>query len=574
MSIPETVKDAIRKYAIKNAFDYGKADDGSVIGKVIAVSKSVPMAELKIEVHAAVSDINKMDRAQLEKEYSAFSNEFKEKAMETAKRTERPNLSIEGAEMGKVVTRLPPAPTGYMHIGHVKQAILSSEVARIYNGKFYRYFDDTDPEKCAQEFVDAMMRDHEWLGLKFDKTYYASDFIEDTYKYARQMINKGMAYACLCSRETMKDKRFNRQECEHRGYDADRNAKLFEDMLAGRFNEGEITLRFKGDMKSDNTAMRDPVIMRISESRHYRLGDKYRVWPTYDFNTPVVDSLQGVTDVIRSKEYELRDELAASILAALGLRMPRMHLESRLNVKGNITQKREIRKLVEEKAISGWDDPRLMTIMALRRRGIMPEAIRNFALRLGMTKTDSTVPFDMLIAENRKVIDPIAKHLFFVSDPVKLSVDGIGERHVKLPLHPHGKDGFRDYTIGNYLYIDGKDSGNLVPGEVIRLKDLVDIRIIEVGDSEGLAVTVENDEIRDKTVQWVPESSHIQCSVIVPGDLVDADGNVNGDSLRIVYGKAEGHTADIKKGEIVQFERFGYCILDDEKKMQFIFISR
>ncbi len=561
----------IRKYALKNAHDYGKASEGSVLGKVIPYSKNVKIQDLKRLVSEEVTKINGMDRAAIEREYSSFKDEFEQKERETAEKTAMPTIRIDGAEKGNVVTRISPAPTGYMHIGHVKQALLSEEASRIYDGKFYRYFDDTDPELCRQEYVDSMMKDHEWLGMKFDRTYYASDHIAEMYKYAEQLIDAKNAYVCTCSRETMKERRFLGVGCEHRKESVEENRRLFGGMLDGRVAEGEATVRFKGDMASNNTAMRDPVIMRIVDTPHYRTGKKYRVWPTYDFNTPIVDSLNGITDIIRSKEYELRDEESRAILAALGLRIPRMHLEARLNIRGNITQKREIRKLIDEKRLQGWDDPRLLTVMALRRRGIMPQAIRNFVLRLGMTKTDSTVPLDALLAENKKVIDTAAKHLYFVPDPVRMVVNGAARSRAKLRLHPLKDYGFREYDTGECFYISRDDSSSIEAGAGVRLKDFMDVKVMKKGSSIEAA---SDNSAGGRIVQWVSDGNYLECTVLVPMPIVNDDGRFNPDSLRKISGYVESYAERLKEHEIVQFERFGYCILDDKKRMQFIFISK
>ena len=560
-----------RKYAIKNAHDYGKAEIGSVLGKVVQWARGASVPELKTLVEKTVKEINGMKKEELEKEYSRFEEEFEEKAKETAEKTAMPNLKIEGAVKGKVITRISPGPSGYMHIGHVKQALLSEQVAKLYGGKFYRYFDDTDPEKCKQEYVDAMMKDHEWLGMRFDRTYYASDHVEKMYECTRQLVEQDKAYVCECQRETMKENRFAGRECEHRKQATKASMKLFEDMLKGKIKEGGATARFKGDMKSQNTAMRDPVIMRIVGAPHYRAGSKYRVWPTYEFNTPIVDSMNGITDIIRSKEYELRDEESRAILEALKLRVPRMHLEARLNIKGNITQKRDIRKLIEEGKLHGWDDPRLMTIMALRRRGIMPQAIRSFVLKLGMTKTDSTVPLEMLLAENKKVIDPIAKHLYFVPDPVKVVVKGHEHSEAKLRLHPANDHGFREYNAKETFYISKEDASDLETGARLRLKDFKDAEIIKKGKTIAAKEIEEKD---GKIVQWVSDGNYVECTVIVPMPIVDDEGNFNPGSLQAVSGYVESYAERLKEHEIVQFERFGYCILDDKKKMQFIFISK
>jgi glutamyl-tRNA synthetase len=566
----DELRAAIRKYAIKNAFDYGKADPGSVLGKIISLAKGMPVPELREMVSDEVSRVNSMGKSAIAKEYEQFSAEFEQKAQETVERTAKPNLAIEGAVDGKVVTRISPGPSGYMHIGHVKQALISEEVARIYKGKFYRYFDDTDPERCKQEYVNAMMKDHEWLGLRFDKTYYASDHVDEMYKYTKQLIESGDAYVCTCAREVMKEKRFNGDECEHRKQHAKDNLKLFNEMLDGKIKEGGATVRFIGDMKSQNTVMRDPVIMRIVETPHYRTGTKYRVWPTYEFNTPIVDSLNGITDIIRSKEYELRDEESKRILGALKLRIPRFHLEARLNIKGNITQKRDLRKLIEEGKLQGWDDPRLMTIMALKRRGITPDAIRNFVLRLGMTKTDSTVPLEMLLAENKRIIDPLAKHLYFVPDPVKLVVRGAGSSKAKMKLHPSNDYGYREYDVKETFYISAEDASDLEEGALLRLKDFMDIKLLKVGK------TIEAERSQDpggKILQWVSEGNFVECTVLVPLPIVDDEDNFNTASLKSVHGYVESYAEKLKEHETVQFERFGYCILDD-KKTQFIFISK
>ncbi|MCL5430216.1 MAG: glutamate--tRNA ligase [Candidatus Marsarchaeota archaeon] len=571
----EKIKSIIRKFALKNAIDYGKADMGSVLGKVIPQAKGMPVPELKKEVESIIREVNKMKRPELEKEYKPFEKEFEERAAETVKKTEKPNFEIEGAQNGKVITRFPPEPSGYMHVGHVKQVLISEELSRLYDGKLFLFFDDTNPAKAKQEFVDAMKKDLAWLGLKFDKEYYSSDFVETIYGYTKQLMEKGKAYVCTCGREEMKDMRFKGVECKHRSQPIEENQKLFDGMLSGRFKEGEAVVRFIGNMKAQNAVLRDPVLMRIIDKPHYKTGTKYKLWPSYDLNTPIIDSLNGITDVVRSKEYELHDELGIQILKLLGLRNPRYHLEARLNIKGNIVQKRDIRKLVEEGKLSGWDDPRLMTIMALKRRGILPDAIRNFILRLGMTKTDSTVPLDMLLAENRKLIDPIAKHLFFVADPVRLVIGNASELNVKLKLHPSAQYGFREYKTGDKFYISGDDAKEIHENEAIdiRLKDLMDIRI-KTSAADVLSAEKVDDAKKGKVIQWVSEENKVKCTVLVPGPIVDENDDFNPNSLAVVEGYVESYAKKLEEHEIVQFERFGYCILDSKKKMQFIFISK
>ncbi|MDE1767818.1 MAG: glutamate--tRNA ligase [Candidatus Micrarchaeota archaeon] len=563
----------IRKYAIKNAIDYGKANEGSVLNKAISLNPDLKsdIKSLAQEVGKEVTKVNSMQKSELEQEYRNYAEEFDKQAQAKAK-VAKPKFVLEGVKNGEFIGRASPEPSGYAHMGHAKQALLNYEFARRYSGKMYLYFDDTNPEKSKQEYVEAIKRDLEWLGVKFDKEYYASDNVELIYGYARQMIKSAKAYVCMCDRDKMKKERLEGIGCEHRNTNPEKNLQLFDDMVKGKFKEGEAVVRFVGDMTSQNTTMRDPVLLRIVDAPHYRMGNKYHVWPVYDFNTPILDSVNGITDIIRSKEYELRDELLKTILGALNLRVPRMHLEARLNIKGNVVQKRVIRKLLEDGFVTSWDDPRLMTLMALRRRGIQPEALREFVLRFGMSKTDSTVSIDILLAENKKVIDPIAKHLFFVPDPIQVSVKGAKETNVKLKLYPTKDDEFREYTVSDSFYISKDDADQAKSGEIIRLKDLMDITITSKGKS--ISADLGTGTSKDKIIQWVSEGNYEKCSIVIPGQIVDDDDQFNPDSLKTIEGYAESYVTNLKEHDIVQFERFGYCILDNKKSNQFIFISK
>jgi len=280
MARKEELGKLIRKYALKNAIDYGKADVGSVLGKVIPGAKGIPVPELRKEVEAVVAAINKLKKSELEKEYAPFEREFLERAKETAEKTAKPKLVIEGAQEGKVFTRYPPEPGGYMTLGNAKQCLLSDELAKVYRGQIFLYFDDTNPEKCKQEYVDGIKRDTSWLGIKFGKEYYASDYIDKEYEMCRKLFEKDHAYVCMCSPDKLKKDRFSKIECEHRKQKAKENLALFEKMLGGKFDEGGALVRLKGDMRSENTTLRDPAIFRIKKAEHYRQGNKYIVWPT------------------------------------------------------------------------------------------------------------------------------------------------------------------------------------------------------------------------------------------------------------------------------------------------------
>lgn len=575
MPINSEVTSAIRKYALKNAVDYGKAHEGSVLNKIISLypEHKSDIKALAKEVNKIITEVNSLEKSRLEEEYAKYVSEFESEQKIKVEKTAKPNMELDGAVPGNFATRYPPAPNGYMHIGHAKAVFLESEFAQKYNGKLFLYFDDTNPEKDRQEFVDKFHDVLTWLGVKFDKEYYASDYMDKIYECTMTLLKNGDAYACKCSPEQIKDDRFNKRDCAHRNSDPKSNINEFEGMLSGKYGESEAIIRFMGDMASDNTVLRDPTLLRIKDAEHYRQGKKYRVWPTYDLNTPIMDSIHGVTDVLRSKEFELRDDLGKMILTKLGLRVPRIHSFSRLVIKDNITHKRELNELIKEGSIKGFDDPRLVTIVALRKRGILPEAIKNFVLKLGMTKTDSIVNIDVLLAENKKIIDPMSKHLFFVSDPIKVTVKGASSADIKIKLHPSNDLGFREYTVNDTFYIAKEDGQNIAPGEVIRLKDLMDIKITS---NDGKSVIAEKSEgsSKNKVIQWVPGTSHTECTVLIPENPVNGKDEFNPNSLKIVKGFAEGYINQLKEHEIIQFERFGYCILDKKEQNKFIFISK
>jgi glutamyl-tRNA synthetase len=559
-----------RKYAVKNAFDYGKAIPGPIISKLMS-ARGAKIGEVSKIAQAAADWANSLGREELEKEYSKYSEEFASEKREKTERTARPKMELEGAVKGNFHTRFSPEPSGYAHIGHAKAALLASSFAQIYEGKISLYFDDSNPEREKQEYADAIKSDMKWLGIRFDDEYYASDSIPKIYEYAKKLVSEGKAYGCSCSAEEMKEMRMHSKSCPHSSQKPDENSAILNEMLGGKLEEGDAVIRFRGDMKSDNTAIRDPTILRIKKDRHYRQGSKYPVWPLYDFNTPINDSLHGITDVIRSKEYELRNPLYHMVLAALGLPDLRIHLEARLAIKGNITSKRYQRIYIEQGLLDGYDDPRLVTLSALRKRGVQPEAIKSFVLRFGMSRVDSVVDISMLLDENKKLIDPVARRLYYVEDPVKLLVDGAKAQEVALKLHPTADMGSRSYKVGNTFYISGADARGLSVGSMMRLKGLYSVRVDKAESQLIGAVQIDGES--EQKVQWVTDR-HLDCEVIVPKPPLMDDGEFDTKSLQVSKGYVEEYASKLKEGDIIQFERFGFCILTDRKRMSFTFISK
>ena len=552
------IKNTIRKHALKNALDFGKANASSVVGKVIAEAPNCKkdMKTTIAEINRIIIEINKMPKKEIEHEIKKY--EFIEKPKE-----EKKDFDIANAEIGKVITRFPPEPSGYPHIGHAKAAFLDYEIAKQHNGKFILRFDDTNPEKESQEFVEAIKEGLNWLGLRWDAESYTSDNIEKIYDYCSNLILRGKAYVCICKQEEISRNRAEMKECGCRNdvdhYDNDMG---WDCMLSGHYEEGEAILRFKGDMKSLNTVMRDPTLARTLTAKHYRQMGKYRVWPGYDLAVVIMDHLENITHPARTKEYELRDELYYALCDALDFKRPDLIGFSRLEIKGAPISKRLLKPLVEQGKVLGWDDPRLPTLAGLRRRGILPEAIKDFVLSFGLSKVESEPTWDKLLSENRKLLDPTAKHYFFVPDPIELSTGHKGEVSYKI----RGAEE-RKTKMSDTILIPKGDFNSLKQGEVFALKNLIFAKF----DGKKL-VDVNQKEIPEKKIQWVNAHDNLKCEVLVPRDLLDESGDYNEKSLEHVSGYCERYCENIKEGEIVQFERFGFCRLDRKEKGKLVFV--
>lgn len=561
MALDEELRNAITKHALINAFrHYGKADAGAVLAKILGERQGLrPRArELVPEIRTIVKEMNSLSaeaqRQKLEVEFPEAYAELFEKREEVKRFP-----PLEDAEVGKVVTRFPPEPNGFPHIGHAKAIFISYEYAKMYKGKFILRFDDTNPAAEKLEYYDAIKEGLDWLGVKPDIVKNTSDDMEIIYEYAKKFIQDGYLYVCRCDAETVKQNRAAAKECEHRNLDTEKALESWDKMFSSL--EGEAIVRFKGDMAAANTVIRDPTMFRIVDEPHPLKGTKYRVWPTYDFVAPIEDSRDGVTHALRAKEYELRDELYYKIIEAGKLRRLRLVEFSRLSLRGTPVSKRKIRPLVEQKLVDGWSDPRLPTLIALRRRGILPKAIREFVTSLGVSKSESEPTWDLLEAVNRKLIDPIAKRYFFVPDPIPLEVADAPQFDLKLKLHPDKELGERSVRTGREFFVSASDASSMEVGDVVRLMELFNFKV-ERKDTKIIARFAGTEIIpSSKKIQWVTKDA-ISFTVKIPSVLY-IDDVFNENSLQIVKGLAEQACKDLKVGEIIQFTRFGFCRVDE-----------
>ncbi len=564
----DELKREIRKMALQNAFEHGgETRDKIILGKILGTKSEfrTKVKEISKDISEIVSNVNQLSSEEQKKE---IDENFPEVLAPKAKIMEREGLpELKDAEQGKVITRFPPEPNGYPHIGHAKAAIINSEYAKMYGGKFILRMDDTNPEAERMEYHAAIKVGLEWLGIEFDIVKSTSDDMELFYEKGIELINSGKAYVCTCKREDISKNRRERKTCKCSMKDVNKNNKNWEKMQE-QFKPGDAVVRFRGDMKADNAVMRDPVLFRIIDEKHYTLGEKYRIWPSYDFAVAIEDSIDGITHAFRSKEFELRKELTDTILDTLNMRKPYQGFFSRLEFKGMPISKRIIRPLIEEGKVSWYDDPRLPTLEALKRRGIKPEAIRKFIMSLGLTKANTLAPFDSLEAFNRKFVDPDSKRLFMVSNAKKLTVKNLPVSSVEIPNHPVKDMGKRKIEVNGEFYISGDDAQNVKEGMQIRLLGLGNISIKKDGiEFEGEFVGEQNITNIPK-IQWVPQKTAHKIKMIIPKVLFKGD-EFNEDSLEELDVYTEPHYLQLKEGEEIQFVRFGYCRKDSQNQAIF-----
>ena len=555
----EELKGIILKYALQNAIKYkGKANIGAVIGKVLAENpdlkekaKDIGKGALRI-----INDVNKLSLEKQEKSLQEIAPEF----MQTKERAEEKNIfEFLGIREGqKVVTAFPPEPSKYPHIGHAKTIIMNYELAKRYNGIMYLRFEDTNPELAEQEFYKIHIENYEWLGVKPDRIDYASDHMEEFYKFAEKLLMENNAYVCSCKQEEIKDNRKNGAECQCRFNQAESNLTRWQEMFKEK--AGKHTLRLKGHMQSPNTTLRDPVVFRIIDESHPRQKKKYRVWPTYDFENAIMDGIEGVTHRLRSKEFELRNELQRLVQTLAGFPETKIYEFARFNLEGVESSGRIIREKVQKKEFIGWDDPALTTLVALRRRGFLPEAIKDFVLSTGMTKTEAVLKWDDLIVHNRRLLDSKCNRYFFIENPKEIKIESAPEQTAELKLHPDFSErGVRKLKAKDKFYVAERDFKEFKEGKLIRLMDCLNFKKAK---NKFFFDSLEYKKYKDKgdkIIHWLP----------VQKDLVKAE--VLMPNKEIKKGLAEPLVKNLKVGDTVQFARFGFCRLDSKKGDKLIF---
>ena len=515
----------------------------------------------------------------------------------------------------KVLTRFPPEPNGYLHIGHVKSICLNFGIGQKYHGETNVRFDDTNPTKEEVEYVNSILEDVKWLGFKWkEPVHYASDYFPELYEFARVLIRKGLAYVDDQTSEeihdTRGDLRHPGKESPYRNRSVEENLKLFEEMKEGKYADGEKVLRAKIDMASPNMVMRDPVIYRILHASHHRTGDAWCIYPLYDFAHPLSDALEGITHSICTLEFEERRPLYNWCLQAFeGEEKPRQIEFARLNVTTMITSKRKLRKMVEAGLVSGWDDPRMPTISGIRRRGYTPESLRLFCELVGVAKADNLVDIAQLEYCIREDLKAKAPRLMVVVDPVKVVLTNYPEgqiEEVTIENNPEVPSmGERKVPFGRNIYIEREDFMEtpmkkffrMTPGKEVRLKGAYIVKCDEVvkdekGDIQEIHCTVDFDTRSGTpgadrkvkgTLHWVCADTAVDVEsrlydyLIPPEDMDDGRDfmeKVNTHSLEVLASKAEPEIKKYNVGDRFQFLRKGYFIIDKDSTEDHLVCNR
>jgi glutamyl-tRNA synthetase len=556
--------DLIRKAALINAVSHdGKAQAGAIVSKVLGekVELRSRVKELSSVISAVVSEINNLSIAE--------QRSIVEKNWPETQKKEKPEEKrlppLPNAEKYKqIVTRFSPNPDCVLHLGSARAIILSNEYARMYDGKFILRFEDTDPKvkKPVLKFYDSIRSDLKWLGCRVNEEFIQSDRLPIYYQYAEKLIGDGNAYVCSCIPDEFRQKTLAKVACPCRNLSISEHLKRWQHMLDGEYFEGQVVVRIKTDLDHPNPAVRDWPALRVIDTKkhpHPRVGSKYIVWPLYNLAAGLDDHLMGITHIIRGKEHYTNMVRQKFMYKHLGWDYPEAIHYGRLKITGAALSKSKIVAGIKEGCFEDFDDPRLGTFAALKKRGITPEAIKKMIVEVGIKPNDVTLSWENLYSWNRKILDATSNRYFFVANPVELKVSSVPRVFTpKVPLHPDRRDqGFREFTLEPkgatadvIFWISGNDAQTMELNQIVRLMELFNVKITSKTSREVYA-TYESEsyddvrKIRAPLIQWVPKGAEYATQII------------NQDAS-ITEGFAESDCKKLKPDIIIQFERFGF----------------
>ncbi len=555
------MRNSIEKFVLKNAFQFkGSVNSKVVLGLVLRdnpdFKKDVP--EVVKIINEVIGEVSKLSIDEIKSKLKQIAPELLiEKKKEEIK---GPLKVLSNAERSRFKVRIAPSPSGPLHIGHAYGAALNFEYAKMYDGKFITRIEDTNPENIYPPAYELIKDDAAWItNNSVSETIIQSSRLGIYYDHAEKLVAIGKAYVCICDNDVWREMKAKKEACPCRSIGIKdqqiRYAKMF-----GEYAEGEVVLRLKTDIEHKNPAMRDFSIMRVNEHIHPKTGKEQRVWPLMVLSVAIDDHLLGITHVLNGKDHTDNAKKEALIMEYLGWKAPTYKHWGRINFEGFKLSTSKTRIAIEQGEYTGWDDPRLATLMALRKRGYQPEALRKFAIEVGLSLNDKTVSWDefwkMIDSFNREIVEPKANRYFFVEDPVKLSVKGLNKNKFFLDLHPDFKNrGSREFVLSDTILIAKKDFDQLKEGKVHRLIDCFNFKI----ESEKIIFVSEiyedfqSSNEKGKIIHWLP----------------NVDDNVEVELLTVenkrLKGIGEKSLVNLKEGEIVQLQRMCFSRIDKIK---------
>ena len=554
MIFMDELEEIVFKHALLNAAKHkGSANPGAVMGSIMSSEPELrPRAKeigpLSGKIVAQVNALSPEEQKAKMEELGVAVEEKKQKKEEGLPKLPGKNKDV--------VMRFAPNPSGPLHIGHARAAIPNGEYVKKYGGKFILRIEDTDPKRIYEPAYELIQEDLKWLGIEPDEVYYQSDRFEIYYQYAEELIKRGAAYMCTCDGGEFKKLKDNCQACTCRDNTVEENMELWKKFP--EMEAGEAVLRVKTDINHKNPAIRDWVAMRIVEEEHPRMGTKYRVYPMMNFSVSVDDHLLGMTHVLRGKDHLANSEKQKYLYQHMGWEIPEFIHYGRLKMEDIALSTSKAMAGIEDGTYSGWDDPRLGTLKAIARRGIQPETITQLMVEIGIKMSDSAISWKKIYGLNRNIIEQKVNRYFFVPNPVKIDIADVPEEDLGLaierPLHPDFEErGNRTLVFNSEVYIPQADLSD----GISRLMDAVNV---EIKDNDVVFHSKSFEDARDakaRIIQWVPTDA-IKAKVVM-------------DDASVTEGLCEVDCKDLKVGDIVQFERFGFARLDEIKDDELIF---
>ncbi|OED29810.1 glutamate--tRNA ligase [Methanosphaera sp. WGK6] len=548
------IEETIYKYALTNAVEHGnKCQTGSVIGMVMSKNPEMrkdpkTVSQLAGKLTAKVNGLSPEEQASELEKYGGLE--------EHKRAPEKPKglPELEAPEGKQITLRFAPNPSGPLHIGHARAAILNMLYQKKYDGKLILRIEDTDPKRVEVDAYDSIPADIEWLGIEPDETYIQSDRIEIYYDYARKAIEIGAAYMCTCDGGDFKKLKDECKPCPCRSHTVEENMELWDKF--GDMEEGEAVLRVKTDINHKNPAIRDWVAMRIVDQEHPRIGNKYRIYPMMNFSVTIDDHLLGMTHVLRGKDHLANSEKQAYLYKHFGWDIPEFIHYGRLKMDDVLLSTSKAREGIASGKYTGWDDPRLGTIQAIARRGIKKESLYDLIEEIGTKQADATISWKKIYGLNRNIIEENTNRYFFIPNPVKVDIANIPEDKQELSIsrelhYNQPEKGMRTLNFNGSAYIPQDDYDKAISqNKPLRLMDLVNINVDSdsaVYDSETL------EEAQSKhalIIQWVPTEDAIKAKVVMPDNTV-TEGYIEADS------------SSVKVDDMVQLERFGFARVDN-----------